>query len=146
MRHIFKVGLILEKRVEGFYVELAEKVLDPKAKDLCRKLARIAFHHAQLIEKTLSEWRILFFDRESLDFFEGELKRRNIFLDPPLADSSEEDIVKYAIGQEWKKIDFYRAFEDFFTDSWRRMHVKQLVMEERSCIKELVAAYPDIRT
>jgi len=144
LRHIFEVGLMITKQGEAFYIDLAQKVLDPAAKALCRNLARIERRHVQLIETTLSEWRSLSIDKESMDFYGQELKRRGIFMDSPPADATEENVAQYAIRQERGMVDFYRAFEDAFSDSWRRMYIQQLVTEERGCMRDLVAAYPQV--
>ncbi|MBN1526277.1 MAG: ferritin family protein [Candidatus Omnitrophica bacterium] len=144
LRHIFEVGLMIGKQGEAFYNALAEKVLDPAAKALSRNLARLERRHVQLIEAILSGWKSLSLNKESMDFYGQELKRRGIFKDPPLADATEEDIAEYAIHQEREMVDFYRAFENAFSDSWRRMYIQQLVTEERGCMRDLVAAYPQV--
>ena len=145
LRHILKAGIFMEEQGEFFYNRLAEKVTDAKVKNLCHRLAQDEIRHKRLLEDTLLRWLPLPFNRGSLRLFEEELKSRGIFLNPPSADSAEEEMVKYAIGQEEKSADFYLSFERYFPDAWKRMHIQMLVMEERSHANELISSYPQFK-
>ena len=140
LRHIFKLGLMIEERAGSYYSCLAEKAADPDAKRLCRKLIQMRLCHIELIERSLGRWAPLLLDQESRNFFELELRKRGIFSSLPPAGLSEEGIIKYAIEQGNKIIDIYRSFEEAFSDTWRRAHIQDLWIEERNCIKELPAA------
>lgn len=70
---------------------------------------------------------------------------RSIFLNPPPVDSKEEDIARYAIDQEKRSVDFYLSFEKTFPEAWKRLHVKRLVMEEKSHLNELITTYPQFK-
>ena len=145
LRQILKIGVMMEKQGEDFYNGLAEKSGDAKTKELYRRLADAEVRHRELIEKTLSEWKPIALDAESMRVFDQEARFRGIFAKAPPPGSTEEEAAKYAISQEWKMVDFYRFFENDFPDAWRAMKLQELVMEERRHVKALVAAYPQFK-
>jgi len=145
LRQILQMGAVMEKQGEEFYNGLADKSGEPKTKELYRRLADAEVRHRELIEKTLSEWKPIALDVESMKVFDQETRFRGIFASPPPPGSSEEEAAKYAIAQEWKMVDFYRFFENDFPDAWRAMKIQELVMEERRHVKALVAAYPQFK-
>ena len=63
-------------------------------------------------------------------------------MNSPGKEASEEVMAEYAIQQEKKSIDFYLSFERAFPEGWRRMHIQNLVMEEKSHANKLIALYP----
>ncbi len=137
LRHIFKAGLMIEERAASYYASLADKAANPDAKDLCCTLIQRRISHIQLIEQSLSRWVPLLLGQEAHDFFDQELRNRGIFSGPPSQDLSKEAIARYAIDQGNKIVDFYRSFEDIFSDTWKRSHILELLIEERNRIKEL---------
>lgn len=145
LRQILQMGVMMERRGQDFYNGLAERSGGAKTKELYRRLADAEARHRELIEKTLSEWKPIALDAESMKVFDRETSFRGIFANPPPGDSSEEEAAKYAISQEWKMVDFYRFFENDFPDAWRAMKLQELVMEERRHVKAIVAAYPQLK-
>lgn len=145
LRHLLRAAILIEEQGKNFYDKLAEKVTDTNVKNLCRKLAGDEVTHKQLFQNILSHWLSLSIDSESLASFVQELKMRGVFLNPPSPDSTEEDMVKYAIEQEKKTADFYLSFEKAFPEAWKRMHIQNLVMEERIHANKLIASYPQFK-
>ena len=71
-----------------------------------------------------------------------EARRKGIFVKPPDQDASEEEMAEYAISQEIKTIEFYKAFEKAFPQAWKRAQMHMLVEEERGHERALRAVYP----
>jgi rubrerythrin len=142
LRHVMQMSILLEDEGQKFYAKLAEKSSNPKVKELCLKLVEEEKTHKRLFEGLFSRWLPFYIDKESMRLFEDELRRKGIFLDPPPLDTSELEMLKYAIDQENKMAEFYRAFEDVFPEAWRRMIIEQLVREEKEHAKRLMTLLP----
>jgi rubrerythrin len=138
LRHLLRVGILLEQRGEDFYDKLTEKATNLNVRSLCRKLAIDEVRHKHFIEKILYRWLPIPIDIHSLALFERELKKKGIFLDSPSPDASVEDLIKYAIEQEKKMADFFLSFENAFPEAWKRMDIEKLVSEERGHINKLM--------
>jgi len=145
LRHLLQIGILMEERGKNFYDKLADRAINPDVKRLCNKLAGDEIRHKQLIEDTLSHWLPFPIYPETLERLERKMNVRGIFLNPPPLDSKEEDMAKYAIEQEKKSADFYLSFEKTFPEIWKRMHVQNLAMEEKSHANDLIAAYPQFK-
>ncbi len=145
LRHLLQVGILMEDRGRNFYLILADKVMRPDVKKLCNKLADDELRHKKLIEDTLSEWLSLPIYKETQAGLEQEMNARRLFLNPPSFESTEDEMVRYAIEQEIKSVDFYMSFETAFPEAWKRMHVQNLVMEEKSHANELIVSYPQFK-
>ena len=131
LRQLLQMGILLEERGEAFYHSLSERSLNPDVKDLCEKLAQAEHKHKELIEETLSHWLDLPMSEFSRSQIDSELHKKGLFLNPPSLDATEKILLKYAVEQEYKSVDFYAGFEKEFPEAWKTMHVERLVMEEK---------------
>jgi rubrerythrin len=145
LRHLLQIGILIEDEGRDFYTRLAEKATNVDVKNLCHKLAQDEVRHKNFIENILYRWLPLPIDKQSLALFRQELKDKGIFLNPPPLDSTEEDMLKYAIEQEKKTIDFYLTFEKVFPQAWKRIYVEKLVMEEKAHVNQLVTSYQNFK-
>lgn len=138
LRHLLRMGIQIEQQGEDFYDKLAEKAENLNVKHLCRKLAIDEARHRLFIEKTLYRWLPIPIDMRSLALFERELKKRGIFSDTPPPDASVEDLIRHAIEEEKKTMDFYLSFENSFPEAWKRMRIEKLAEEEKEHINKLI--------
>ena len=88
LRHLLKMGILMEERGHDFYNRLAGKSNNPDTKRLCSRLAEDELRHKQLIENILSRWLSIPIDDKRLGLLEDEMKKKGIFLNPPPPDSS----------------------------------------------------------
>ena len=145
LSRLLQVSILMEERGTDFYKVLARKVTNPDVKRLCRKLASEEIRHKEFIERNLFRWLPLTMDRETLALFEKELTISGIFLNPPPPDTTEQNLVKYAIGQEEMMANFYLSFEKAFPERQRRMNIQFLAMEERAHANDLIASYQKLK-
>lgn len=145
LRHVLYVGMLMEERGKNFYEQLADMVQDEKAKLLCAELAETEMKHKKHIEKVLAQWSPLPIDAESMTRAEQALKNSGIYLDLPPMGAAENDIIKYAIEQERKQVEFYRSFESAFPEGWKKMSLELIVQDEKAHLDQLSRTYPDIR-
>jgi len=145
LRHLIEIAILTEEEGKYFYDKFAEKALSINVKNLCRKLAQSELEHKEFFQKILTRWLPLAANSESLRALLKDLKVRGVFLNPPSAQASEEDMARYALGQEYKTIDFYRSFETAFPREWKRLYIEKIAEEEKSHADKLVAAYPDLK-
>ena len=146
MRHLFQAAIVAEEKGKAFYERLAEKVVQPEVRELCRKLAAEEAGHKKFIAGILSQWPPLPPARESLKQVSVEMEGSGILKDPPAANCTEEEMVRYAVQQERKMAAFYLFFEDTFPELWKKMHIHDLVVAERSHERALTNAFPQYDT
>ena len=147
LRHIFQMAILIEEKGQEFYYKLADKAVEANLKHMCRSIAQDEAKHKKLFEDTLFRWLPLTADREYLiSFAANELRARGIFLNPPDFTATEDDMARYSIDQEKKMADFYISFENSFPHAWKRMHLQQIVMEERKHASDLMTAYPHLNS
>lgn len=128
LQNLLQATILAEERGKDFYDTLAEKVISQNAKDLCLRLAKEELKHKAFIEKILYQWLPLPLDTEALILVEQEMAQWNILLNQPDINSTEEEMVKYAIEQEKIMADFYLSFEKSFPTAWKMIDVQMLVM------------------
>ncbi len=142
LRHVLQLSIILEEEGRKFYELLGSRAVNQGVKDLCRKLVEDEIRHKKTFENIYFRWLPFYLDEATMQLFESELKRRGIFLNPPPSDTTEREMIKYAIDQEEKMAEFYAAFEKVFPEAWRRINIEHLVMEEREHAKQLMTMLP----
>jgi rubrerythrin len=142
---LLQVSILVEERGTNFYNNLEKRVANPDVKKICLKLATDGIRHKEFIEKNLFRWLPLTMNRQTLTLFEKELTISGIFLNPPSLDSSEQELIKYAIAQEETKANFYLSFEKAFPEPQRRMNIQFLAMEARAHASELIASYQKLK-
>ena len=145
VRYLYQMAIFLEEDGKNFYDKLAEKAKDVNLRNLCNRLAQAEADHKKLFQEMLSRWIPLPIDAKSLDYLEGESKKRGIFSDPPSPDASEEEMIKYAIEQEKRCVDFYLSFKKYFADEWQKNQIHKIMMEEKDHASRLTTAYPHIQ-
>ena len=144
MRYLFQIAILIEEQGIEFYTKLAEQSSDVNVKKLCSKLASDEAEHKKLFQDALSRWLPPPADNQSLDSLIQELKNAGLFSDEPPLDTSERDMIEYAIEQEKKTADFYLSFEKAFKHEWKRMRIQQLVMTERAHASDLISLLSEI--
>ncbi|NQT00022.1 MAG: ferritin family protein [Candidatus Omnitrophica bacterium] len=146
LRHLLQIGMNTEERGRNFYSQLAKKAVEPKVKKLCQKLAADETKHKKFLQNIFSRWLTPPpMDQETAKFIEQQLVIYEIFLHPPTANATIEEMIKYAIKEEEKMADFYLSFEKAFPVAWKRMYIQLLMMEERSHASLLINAFPQFK-
>jgi rubrerythrin len=146
LREVLQMGIIMEEKGRQFYKKLASSSRSKKVKKICLDLANKEVEHKSLIEGILDRWLPVPMSRPSLSFFREEMKSRGIFTDPLPSETSEKDLLNYAISQEHRMEKFYQSFEEDFPSAWKRMHLERLVMEERSHASQLEDLLSEVLT
>jgi len=144
LRDLFRLAAIMEEDGRDFYLKMAEKALDKKTRELCQRLAGEETEHMQLFLNRLSHWKPLAASIITWPSFLKKVKQEGFLEDAPDENSSEDQMAEYAIQQEIKAARFYQMFETAFPEAWKRVHIQQLVLQERSHEAELRAAYPHL--
>ena len=139
MRHLFQIAILIEEQGIEFYTKLAKQSSDVNVKELCSKLASDEVEHKKLFKDALSRWLPPPADNQSLASLIQELKNAGLFSDEPPLDTSERDMIEYAIEQEKKTADFLLSFKKAFKDEWKRVKIYQLVMTERKHASDLIS-------
>ncbi|HEX9780641.1 MAG TPA: ferritin family protein [bacterium] len=132
LRDVLQMGALMEDRGRAFYAQLASRASSPDIRSLCEELARREAQHQALIERTLGRWLTVPMGKSTLALLDQEMRVRGIFQTAPPANAPVDAMLRYAIEQERVMEHFYRDFEQDFPDAWKRMHLQELVMEERS--------------
>jgi len=145
LRDILRLAAYIENEGIGFYRRLSERAEDPAARRLCERLSVEEAAHRALVEKQLGQWRELPANRLLAPLLLEEARRKGIFVRPPAPDAPEHEMAAYAISQEIRTIEFYRAFEKAFPQTWKRAQLHMLVKEEESHERSLLEAYPHLR-
>jgi rubrerythrin len=60
-----------------------------------------------------------------------------MFSTPLSQDASKEEIIGYAMDQEMKMVEFYRGFEEEFTNQWKLAKLWGMIEEEVSHVRRL---------
>lgn len=128
-----------------FYKALAGNSADAKTRDLCIRLSVSEINHKKMLKDWLSEWLPAPIPTEKMINLLSEAKKSGVFLNAPGKDSSEEDMVKFALFQENKMEKFYRSFEGASPDAWEKMQIQKLAIEERSQARSILDSYPDLK-
>ena len=133
LRHIFRIGILLEEQGEAFYRSLSRRLSNPESEKLCLTLADDEARHRQLLEQALRRWIQIPISETEYKVLERNLQSKDIFSNPPSANASLQEVIQYAIEQENKSVEFYQSFEKSFdSDTWKLMHLQDLVREERA--------------
>lgn len=130
LRGVLAVARQLEEGGETFYKSAAERILDPKAKELCNKIAGEERDHADAIAAILEKWIPKPLDPDFENWVIKELAVQNIFDYSFPEGATDTDILQYAIEQEKKIGVFYASFKEMFPDEWKKEYVQLLVNGE----------------
>lgn len=130
LRHVLQIGIFIEENGNKFYKEMSQWANSEDTKKLYDKLADDELKHKEKFEHILYQWLPLPIDKMTLDTIKEELKQRGLFEEPPSPQATEEEVIKYAIRQEEKTIDFYRSFEKSYPEAWKRLKIQGLIKEE----------------
>jgi rubrerythrin len=139
MRYLFQIAILIEEQGIEFYNKFAEQSSDVNVKKLCSKLASDEAKHKKLFKDALSRWLPPPADNQSMDSLIQELKNAGPYSDEPPLDTSERDMIEYAIEQENKTADFYLSFKKAFKHEWKNMQIYKLAMTERKHASDLMS-------
>ena len=145
LQNILLAGVLFEEEGVKFYNMLAKTSTDEKSRELCMQLAKKEVEHKIKLEKWLTKWLPVPIESDILSTLYENVERKGIFMDIPPSDSSEEDMVKYALIQEKKMEEYYRSFKGSFPDAWDKLQIELLANEERLHAKTLLDAYPNLK-
>ena len=137
LRHVFHLGSLMEQQAGAFYRRFAKKTQDDNVKELCLQLADEEVQHLHLIDHQLSRWKSLPMSKSDFEAMDADGKLRKMFLSPPSSNSTNKEVIEYAIDQETKMVAFYESFEKEFTDWWKSTKLKAMVLEEKTHIMRL---------
>lgn len=143
LRYLYQFGIIIEERGKKFYNLFAESAVDANVKKMFRKLAQDENRHKIILQGILNRWLALApMDQEELTPFESQLNIRKVFLNHPNPkDTSDKEMIEYALHQEKEMANFYMSFEKAFPNQWKRQYVQMLIMEEKSHLSDLLTLY-----
>jgi rubrerythrin len=142
LRHILEIGISIEERGKLFYEQLAVRAKNEKTKNLCLNIAKDELAHKEFIKSILDKWLPLEMDSAAFLELNKFIDRFNIYRNPPADTATEHEMIKYAIGEEYKTAEFYLSFESMFPESWKKMNLERLVIEERAHAELLSELYP----
>jgi rubrerythrin len=142
LRHLFQIGAKVEEYGISFYRGLAEQSTDEKVKELCLKLAAEEERHKAWIDETLERWRHLPMDMPTPLAMERELRERGIFQKSGDSQSTDKEMLAWAIDQEERMARFYQDHFDALKSVWKQKRLEQVVREEQGharWLRELLA-------
>lgn len=144
LRDFFRLAIHVEEEGRKLYLLLAEYAKKPETRDICLRLAEAETSHRKLFETWLNKWEPLRPNRLEWPVLLAEVERAGIFVALPPRGAAEEELALYAVRQEVKTAEFYRMFETSFPDSWRRLKLHEIVLEELAHEKLIRSAYPHL--
>ena len=100
LRHVFHIGSLMERQAGAFYRRFAKQAQSNDVKALCLQLADEEVEHFNLIDNQLSRWKSLPVSKRDLEAMDVDGKLRKMFLSPPSFNSTNKEIIEYAIDQE----------------------------------------------
>lgn len=136
LRHLLMLGAEVEKEGISFYTRFERMSEDQGVKELCARLAQDETRHGKLLEETLSRWRPIPADEAAMAALREDLTRKGLFATPPL-DTTEEEMLEFALAVEEKTAEFYASFEKEFPETWKKAHIEQLVLDEKAHARDL---------
>lgn len=142
LRDLFRLAVEIEDEGVAFYRGLAERARNEAVRKFCERLAAEEYAHGELFRRQLGGWRRLPSNKLLLRTLLEQAVRQGIFSRAPGPDASEEEMIAYAVEQEKKTAEFYRAFEKAFPETWKRAHMRELVEEEERHARDLLTSYP----
>jgi rubrerythrin len=131
LRQLLRAGVEAEREGVAFYARFGRMSEDPAVKELCVKLARDEAEHRKVLEKALSRWRSIPVDEAAESALKEDMRRRGIFATPPV-DTTEREMLGFAIDLEEKLAEFYASFEGEFPETWKKMRIGRLVADEKA--------------
>ena len=139
----------LEKAIEmemnsfRVYKDAYLKSQDRLAKDLLRDLALDELKHKYTLEKAIFEETVLLHDT---GHSEGSTLNLNLpFVEKPLRESATaEDVMRYAIQNEKRTVDFYRDMAEQCEGTPMAAMFKQLAQDEEDHLARLERIYNDV--
>lgn len=137
LRHVLYLGSLLERQAEAFYRDCKDQARDPRVKALCHKLMEEEQKHYRLIDGLLKQWRSLSVDPADWKAMGANSKLQQLFAFRPESDTTEKEMLRYAIDEEKKMVAFYEDFEADFTDRWKLAKLRGMLEEERSHVTRL---------
>lgn len=144
LRDLFRLAAMLEQEGRTLYLIMAARALKPETRKLCAELAEEETVHLRIIQAQLGSWRPLPPNFLLWPAFLEKVKQDNLFGGAPGPGASEDEMAAFAIRQEGKTAEFYKAFEQAFPEAWKRAQMHKLVQEERGHEARLRAAYPQL--
>ncbi len=136
LRHLLLMGVEAEKEGVRFYTRFERMSEDQGVRDLCARLAQDEARHRKLLEETLERWRPIPADEAAMAELRDELTRKGLFDTPPL-DTTDAEMLDFALGIEEKTAEFYASFEKEFPETWKKAHIEQLVLDEKAHARDL---------
>lgn len=137
LRHLLHLGSVMERQAEVFYRRFAEQAQDDEVNELCQILADEETNHFKLIRDILTNWKPLPVKSSDLEALDADGRLRSMFSTPLSQDASKEEIIGYAMDQEIKMVEFYRGFEEEFTNQWKLAKLWGMIEEEVSHVRRL---------
>lgn len=124
LRNLVALGAKIHEKGVSLYDGIFEGLSDPKVQELCVRLAQDKREEADKLRRLLFRWPHKVIDVEFFKEMEEEIKDREIYNMHILVDSTERDLLNYAIKQEEKISSLFSSFKgSFLKDPWK---MKQL--------------------
>jgi rubrerythrin len=145
---LFQIAAQMEASGQSFYLEMADKIADPKLKELFDSLATDEEQHYKLFteyyrQATQKDWKLSQVDEETADYINALLGVRMF---PPKKDATAEvavihnvkDALKIALSLEKDSLLFYRELQEMI-GSELCPAIGRIISEERSHVTRLQA-------
>jgi len=144
LRDLFRLAALIEEEGKAFYLNMAAKASKPETRELCEDLAAEEAVHLGMVQAQLGSWRPLAPNTLSWPAFLEKVRQDELFGGAPGPEASEDEMAAFAIRQEKRTAEFYKAFEEAFPEAWKRAQLRRLVLEEQAHEARLRGAYPHI--
>ena len=139
LRNILQIAILVEATGEKIYTNLAKNSDSKENTEFFLKLAADEQRHKKFFEDILSRWIPREITLGTVKFLDNKLKEFGIFQDMPSPGSKTEEIVKYMIKQEKRMAEYYRSFEETFSEVWKKEKILELAGEELDHVSTLRA-------
>jgi rubrerythrin len=145
LRQLLQIAVLVEEQGQSFYEQLAANTPDTQVRRLSLRLAGDEQRHRNIFRKSLDQWLPLPLKGDTLVEITKYFEAQGLFALPPGGARTAEALLRFAIAQEHAAVEFYRAIEKSFPQTWKRLAVMRIIVEERAhaaVLEELMRKLP----
>lgn len=129
LRNVVAIGIKIQEKGVTLYEVITKKTSDPKKRELFSMLAKEKREDAKKLNILLSRWSPKVPDPDFLEWMDKEIDHQEIFISNTLIDSSEQEILEYAIKQEDNISSLFSSFKKNFPKySWKMTQLESLIL------------------
>ncbi|MBN2224558.1 MAG: response regulator [Deltaproteobacteria bacterium] len=142
LRDILGVLARIHERGGALYEHTAKNSPDRDTKELSTQLAGEKRGHARAVACLLTRWPQKVPDVNVLDWMDKGIGRYGIFASPIPPDTTDRELLDYAVGQERKIHELFSTLHDHFQGySWRTIQYENTILELKAHGKRLQERY-----